>query len=450
MKKNLIKYKIVAVLFGLFGTFQVQAQQPEQLTLEKAVESALEKNNLLHIKKLQVNEQEAKIKEANVKKYPVVSLNSTYQYNTNTGNLSIPAGAFGQVANGGSTIFLPGDNLNFELGKHNNFNAGVSAYQPITQLGKIKTGIDIAKTDRSISEIEQSKSGLRITNNVEQLYYGILAVRKRKEEYHKNIEVAQLQLYDVESALLSGNTILASKAGSKANISDEEQELIKLKFQEEDYIADFKILTGIEADSLEFTDEKASENFDKNLEDFQKDAVKNNVDNRLTALQTQKSELSIKAVKQSDIPEIGIIGAYNYQEGNAIFPKNNAYVGASLRWNIQDLFSNKYLISQRKLIKEQAVENEIYTKKETAVSVEKSYRKMKQAEELIGVAEKAVYYRQQQLKVEKDRNTAGLNKPVDLLQVEADLAKSQADLYGAIQSHRSSLSDLIALSQSGR
>lgn len=67
---------------------------------------------------------------------------------------------------------------------------------------------------------------------------------------------------------------------------------------------------------------------------------------------------------------------------------------------------------------------------------------MKQAEELIAVAEKAVNYRQQALKVEKDKKVARLNIPIDILQAEADLAKSQADLYGAKQSHLSILSDV--------
>ena len=200
MRISINKYLIFFVVVGLAGLSAVHAQQADSLTLQAAIQSALENNRLIHIKELQVKESEAKIKEANIKKYPAVSLNSAYQYNVNTGSLIIPAGTMGTLPLGGSEVPLPGDDLEFELGKHNTFNAGVTVYQPLMQLRKINTGVKISKTENAIAALEHTKVELQITNAVEQLYYGILAIRKRMLEYQKNIEVAQLKLYDVQSA----------------------------------------------------------------------------------------------------------------------------------------------------------------------------------------------------------------------------------------------------------
>jgi len=179
MEMNIKKYLIFFLIIGLSGLSRVDAQQIETLTLEKAIQSALENNKIIDIKGLQVMESEARIKEASIKKYPVVSLNSAYQYNVNTGVLTIPAGTMGALPIGGSNIVLPRSDLDFELGKHNTYNAGVSAYQPITQLGKINTGIKISETDKAIASLEHTKTKLQVTNAVEQLYYGILATRKQ-------------------------------------------------------------------------------------------------------------------------------------------------------------------------------------------------------------------------------------------------------------------------------
>lgn len=437
----------IAVLLGVFTANNIYAQQATTLTLEQAIEAAKQNNNLLHIKQLQVSEQDAKVKESKVKYYPSVTVNAGYQYNAAIGQLTVPAGSFGTLPlyypTGMDNVAMPNEEKTFDVSRHNNVNVGATVYQPITQLGKIKTGVDIAKIDHAISVLEQSKTELQIINAVEQYYYGILAIRKRKEEAQKNIEVAKLKLYDVQSALLAGKTTEVSEVGLKANIANEEQELLKLKFQEEDYIAEFKKLTGISVDKLVLTDENTIIPIPKSS------ATANNTDLQIANLQKQKSELAIKAAKQSYLPDLGVFAGYNYQEGNSIMPNSNPYVGASFRWNIQDIFSNKQVLSQRYYVQQQAEVNEAYIKEQTAVSIEKTYRKMKQAEELIAVARKAVDYRKAELKLKQDRKETGLGKPIDILETEAALAKSEADLYAAIMSYKVALAELKMLTENG-
>ena len=447
---NIKIYLIFSLTIVLSGLSRVHAQQTEPLTLEKAIQSALENNKIIRIKDLQVKESEARIKEANIKKYPVVSLNGAYQYNVNIGVLTIPAGTMGTLPIGGSNIVLPGSDLDFELGKHNTYNAGVSAYQPITQLGKIKTGIKISETDNAIASLEHTKAKLQVTNAVEQLYYGILATRKRMEEYQKNIEVAKLKLYDVQSALLAGKTVEASEAGLHAEIANEGQELLKLKFQDEDYVAELIKLTGITGNEITLAAIDTAIALGPSLDEYQVNATSNNTDISLTALQKEKSGLAIKAAQQNYLPELGVLAGYTYQHGNAIMANNLPYAGVSLKWNLQDVWSNKQMIAQRKLQQQQAEENILYTKQQTTVSVEKAYRKMKQAEELIAVAQKAVYYRKAELKIENDKKEAGLGKPINVLQIEAGLAKSEADLYGAMMSYKASYAELQLLTGKGK
>ncbi|HEY8403113.1 MAG TPA: TolC family protein [Flavobacteriales bacterium] len=435
----------VAVLL-LIGTCSTATAQEQQVwTLEKSIAHAIESNNLIRIRQLQIEEQESKIKEAQIKRYPALTVNSTYQYNVNVGSLTIPAGSIGVLPLGPVPIPMPNTDVTAELGTHNTFNAGVLAYQPLTQQAKIGTGIEVAKTEKNMATLELNKAQLQIKNGIEQLYYGILATRKRIVEAEKNIEVAQLKLYDLESALNSGKTIDANTAGLNANIASQEQELLKLRFQEEDYIASFRQLTGINDAELILAEEVVTIEVIGDLDALQAQAKANNPDIQLSQLQIQKGELAIKAAQHSNLPELGIIAGYTYQQGNLIFPENNPYAGINLKWNIQDLFSNKQLANQRKLLVQQAQENETYMRQQVAVSVEKAYRKLRQAEELIAVAQKAVDYRKQELKIEQDKAAAGLNRPINLLETEAALAKSEADLYGAQMSYKVAKAELEML-----
>ena len=64
---------------------------------------------------------------------------------------------------------------------------------------------------------------------------------------------------------------------------------------------------------------------------------------------------------------------------------------------------------------------------------------------MIAVARKAVTYRKEALKVQSDKQVAGLNLKEDLLNTQSQLAKSEADFYAAQLSYRLALSDLRIL-----
>jgi outer membrane protein len=234
-----MKTKLILPILTFYASAlaPVYAQQAQPLTLEQAIEMALQNNHLLNVRKLQVAEKEAKVSEDRIKRFPVASVSSAYQYNANLGELVIDQGSFGALPLGGTTIQLPNEEKTFPLGKHHNFNAGVTLYQPITQLGKIKTGIEVAQTDAELARHEQSRASLQIRQAIEKLYYGLLITQKQQDEANAKIKLAQMRLYDVESALLSGKTIDVNKAGLQANIADEEQNLLKLRIQTEDYVS---------------------------------------------------------------------------------------------------------------------------------------------------------------------------------------------------------------------
>ncbi|WP_353719306.1 TolC family protein [Dyadobacter sp. 676] len=444
-----MKTKLISPILTFFATALVvvpsYAQQAQALTLEQAMEMALQNNHLLNVRKLQVAEKEAKVAEDAIKRYPVASVSSSYQYNANLGSLVIGQGSFGALPLGGTTIQLPNEEKTFPLGKHHNFNAGITLYQPITQLGKIKTGIEVAKTDAELARHEQSKASLQIRQAIEKLYYGLLITQKQEDEATAKIKLARMRLYDVESALLSGKTIDVSKAGLQANIADEEQNLLKLRIQTEDYLADLKQLTGIETDSITLAPVGGLTIAPGTLDSYLANAATGNNDVKIASLTEIKTQKAIRAAEQSNLPDIGLVAGYSYQTGNLLFPNNNPFVGAQLKWNIQDLIANRQVIRQRHFLSQQARENLINIQNQVRNDVAKTYRKLAQATALIAVAEKAVKYRTEDLKVQTDKQASGLNLEADILNTRSLLAKAQADLLAAQLNYRLAYSDLQRL-----
>lgn len=430
--KKINKYIPVAVVtFILLSAVQGFSQQ--KLSLQEAMDATMQNHRGLQIKKLQHAEKSEKINEDKIKKMPSAIVNSTYQYNANIGLLTIEQGSFGALPLSQTvTIPLPSEDKSFELGKHQTFNAGATIYQPITQQAKINTGIKISENEVKINEAETRKMALQLQEAVQKIYFGILINQKKIEQETANLEVEKIKLYDVESALKAGKTINLSKEGLLASIADKEQEILKLEIENDNFRSDLKNLTNLPIENFSL-DEQTQ---------FSENTFAQNPDKELADLNLEKAKLAVVAAKQSNLPDVGLIGGYTFQTGNIIFPTHNPFIGINLKWNLQDILTNKSQEKQRYNLVKQAEQNILLQQENIANETEKATRKIEQFSKLILVAQKAVNYRKEEWKLQTDKQAAGLNTKADVLNAQANMAKAQADLFAAQLGYHLAVSDL--------
>ena len=447
--KTWISFKTMLIFFMAFE-FQLHlpAQESHSISLNNAIDLALQNNHLLNIKRLQLDEKQQMISEDKVKYLPTVIIGGSYQYNTNLPELVMKQGQFGSIPFGGVTIPLPFVDEVVVLGDNNMYNAGVTLYQPITQLGKIKAGVNVSKTELEIAQTEEIKAVFQIKQGVEKLYFGLLIIQKQIEEAEIKIKLAESKLFDAENAILAGKTTESNKYGLAASVADEEQNLLKLKIQYDDFAADLRQLTGLTTIGDLILEPVITEELLEKppvIDTSLNEAIARNNDLRLASLNTTRAEYSIQAGKLSYLPDLGLVGSYTYQDGNFIYPKNNTFVGASLKWNLQEILSNRNIQEQRMYMKKQAEENLANTKEEVNKEIEKAYRKLKLSEELISVARKVTDYRKEDLKIQNDRRKSGLNLESDLLAARAAVAKAESDYFAAQLNYRVVLTELKIL-----
>ncbi len=454
LNQNKVKIRIVIriavlVLFLPFAfQLQLSAQISNSLTLDKATEQALRNNHLLNIRRLQAGEKQQKVNEDRVRFLPTVIVGGSYQYNTNLPRLVLEQGQFGQLPFGGITIPLPAKEEVIRMGNHNIYNAGVTVYQPLSQLGKISAGVRVSKTELQIVKTEEVKATQQIRQSVEKLFYGLLILGKQKEEAMIKVALAKSKLNDAENAVSAGKTLESNRYGLAASVADEEQNLLKIKMQFDDYTSDLKQIAGIDP-AMEIVPEPIpNDNIIADpgtVDTLLNLAALYNPDLKIASLSATKAGFSIQTSQFSYLPDVGILGGYTYQEGSVIYPKNNAFIGASLKWNLQDMLSNRTIKGQRTFLKRQADENLANTKELINKEIVKVFRKIKQSEELINVAVKVVNYRREDIKIQNDRRLAGLNLESDLLIARAAMAKAESDLFAAQLNYRIALSELKIL-----
>ena len=425
------------------------AQNPEKLDLRTVTGLALQNNRLLHIRELQVEEKQQKVYEDRVKYLPSVIIGGGYRYSSSpNGNLNIDKGAIGEIPIGPAVIPLPLSDLHFAFGDRDLYGAGAILYQPVSQLPKIAAGVDVSKTDLRIAREEQAKAAMQVRQNAEKLYFGLLILQKQKEEAQIRLMLAQKRLYDAESAALAGKTTGVSAMGLRAAAADEEQNLLKINIQIDDYTADLKRMTGLLAEKVFILEPVPADDVPDSVppaDVLLSEAQKNNRDLKIASLQKQKAGYGVAAGRLGYLPDLGLVGGYTYLVGSPLYPEHSSFVGVSLKWNVQDVLTNTYVLKQRLARQKQAEENLANTREQVGADMEKTSRKIIQSAELITVAGKVLAFRQEDFQMQTDRHSAGLNLEADVLNAKAALAKAESDMLAARLQYRLALTDLRIL-----
>jgi len=441
MKRNIFFGPAMAAAL-LFTGFAARSQNYHTYSLQELMDSALANNRLLSAKSWQVREKKGKLQEDGIKRYPSVEVDAIYQYNVNLPEFTIPAGGIGVVTTGsGGSQLLPDQSRNITLGDKNMYSAGINLYQPLTQQWKIRTGLEADRTDIEIAGKEKVKAELQIRQGVEKLYYGVLITQKQQEEARLKVELARAKLNDAQHALQAGETLSANTSGLEAAIADEEQNRLKLDIQEQDYRSELANLTGAETDSIHLAAIPAESDSEGSWSAYSLD-LDSNMDIQIAVLTRSKAMTGLKAVRQSNLPDIGVIAGYYYQQGNPILPTSSPFVGVSFKWNLQDLFSNKAIGQQRQAQLREAEDNLAYTQQQVGSDMDKARRKIRQATAVIAAAAKALQYRREDLKVMEDKQASGMDVHTALLESRTRLAHSEADYYAACLSYTLAVSDL--------
>jgi outer membrane protein len=447
------KYSILLSVIVIFIYTGLQAQSTAEYTLQQLIDSAVNRSHLVAIKDWQIKEKTNKLKEDAIKRYPSVVLGGSFQYNFSLGELNIPAGSIGVFPIAAGEQLLPQQNTNLRVGQHENYSVDVSLYQPILQQAKIKTGLDIDKVDIAVSEREQLKVKRELTLAVQKLYYGILISEKQKEEAVARLALANAKLVETENALIAGKTSRPNLAGLRAIVAEEEQNVLKLDITVQDYKRDLATIANLDEARLSklqtpdttMWDTVVTESVDRYI-----DKSSTNTELQIMQLNREKALLAIKAAKQSNLPDVGFVAGYYYQKGNPILPTSSPYIGINLKWNLQDLFSNHQVTRQRQSQLKQAEHALAYQQQQLYTDINKTYRKVSQTRALVQAARKARNYRCEELKVQQDRQVAGLNVTTEILEVKANLSKSESDLYSAQLSYllaKAELENLTGKSQ---
>ena len=335
-----LKSLLTTVLCLSMMTGEIIAQQVQDsliISLDQAIEIALEESNSIKIADLTIEKSGYAKKGTYAALYPNISANGSYQ---RTIKKHVMAMDFG------------GQAMEIEVGKWNNVNAGISASMPLIN-AQLWQSLKLSALDVEIA-IEQARSSkISMIKQVKQAYYAVLLAQQVYDVYKDVYDNATTNYEHTEQLYNAGKSSEYEYLRAQVNVKNAEPNLYSSMMAIDLAIWQLKAVMGVDLDAKigvagtldQYKDELMSYNMSNNM------SLENNTTLAQLQLQNQQLERTIKMTKYQYIPTLSASFSYSYMAmGDDFKFKWNPYsvAGLSLTIPIFDGFSKHNNIKQYK------------------------------------------------------------------------------------------------------
>ncbi|MGL5412932.1 TolC family protein [Cetobacterium sp.] len=424
-------------LLGLVVLFSTVAFSRE-LTLESAIDLALENGKTIKTSELSKENAELNVKRAFKTALPKVTYNGQFQRAEHTTRSMI------DILDSDGTI---------GRGEKSGYSQSVGLYQPLFRGGAITGGVLGAKASKNIADLYFWAEKRDVRLDIISLYSSIINFEKdltvlessRKElqaRYDKQNEQLNLKLVTKADLLKTEYSILDLEAqitGTKTNLEIAKKDL-KLKLMipnnEDITLKDFQVLENL----------TSGIDFGKDLDE----ALTNSLSAKLAVNKVDYAQAEKIVARSSLLPQVDAFATYGTSKESHNFENSfdNAEWkgGVSVKW---DVFSFGSGIDEYNVAKNnESIEslNKELTSDSIKLSVTKNYRELIRLQQLKNSRSKALEAATENFNIDTERYNAGLISTVDFLlsesqyrQAAVDYNSAVLDYYVAFETYRSSL-----------
>ncbi len=428
-----------------FGATAANAET-RQITLQEAIDLALANSRALKIAHARVQENSERIGEKRSDYFPHLTNETSYSSLTNNQLVTIPTGALGTIPGLGP---YPTQDMHVEQGSDALFVSSTTLSQPITQLLKVHQAERIAQTDKGVAEADWNRARAETVYAVRQLYYGLTVAEKQRAAAEAGITAAEENLREIQKAVEAGNLLDVAVTGSRVALLQGKQALIAAKIRQSDLSSDLNDLMGVALDTVLVPAEAVSGSVSiRTREEYLREALSHNPELEAARRTLEKSESGVRAAAYEYIPDIGVFGRYVYQDGVPFVDRNIGMVGVQMSWDIFDWGKRKSVLEQRRLQRTQARENVKRIESRVAVDIDKTWRRLDQARQIVEVACEALALEKERARLSGNGLQAGTVTTAKHAETVAALKKAESDELLALVGVELALAELERLAGS--
>ena len=411
------------ILLVAQGTARAQepaAASGESLTLEAAIDLALNNNHSVKIARLGVERADEDISVAKTSRLP-----SLHAYTLVSGNL---ARNERRIANPASDLF-PGLGPFFTLNDARKPTAvfAASAIEPLSQQYRIGLHIKLERLSRDVAESKLRQQQHETVDQVKKAYYAILQTRSALGSVQEAVKSYQ-ELdkvtgdYVVQQVALKADHLVVQTRLARTQY--EELELSsRLATQKEQ----LNSLLGRDVGAVfEVADVPAFASFDTDLAAARQTALEHRPELQQARLAVEQAKLARRIKKSEYIPDVSAGFTYLTPRNFAdVVPKNFANVGVAVSWEFFDWGRKKHQLAESNMVIEQAKTGLKETEDKVLIDVGDKLRRLQLSGQALRVAKLAAESAKENLRVSTGKYKFQAVLLSDVLQSQASLAEAE-------------------------
>lgn len=411
---------------AVFGTPKEAPPPTMRLTLEDAKQRALGNNKLLNLAALNVEAKAYAIKAARADYFPKVSANAMYfHFNDDLGTVLAVRSRSLTTSKGRTLATFPGGVTEVNVLNQDSSFVQIGAVQPLTDIFKIRQGVKIAQADEQIARAQQQQGIRDLASGVEQLYWGLLAVRK-------------LQAGATASAGQAEAMAQTKTLDARLALVEAKQGLQQINKQVEDLQEQLNGLLDLPLCTLLDLVEPAMPVLPFRCADEVIALALANSPEVAEAQQTVlKGQAAVVAGKLDFLPSIGLTAGYVNQQAASYIQPNIGYVGAAGTWTLFNGGKRQDVVLERQTMVAMAHLKLSDTEDQVRQKALKAYREVVDAQETLKIAQEMVG-----LRIEAEKAAAG---PAALMAAAKNRMLAEVDAVKADLAYRVACVQVMSL-----
>ena len=407
------------------------------LTLEEAVKTALEKNNALKAKKIELQEKFYDLKSAKARLLPTVELFSDYNKTTDP-----PYAIMNRMEV--KKLDMMGTDFN-DPGKSQLFRTGLKTEVPIWMGGKLRIAVDLTEKEVKATKEQVKKSENRVIYDVVKAYYGVLTARAFVETAELAVRDAQRHLKDAEAVYKAGLGLKSDVLRAKVYLEQMEENLVKAKSNYEVALRALKVAMGeFPKGGISVDGELTYREFDFNLEELIEQALKNRPELKELQVRLEQTKDMEKMAKADFLPKVGAFGQIFMADDTAPWNKENSswMVGISASVNLFSGGQKFYQLRKSRIAQRKVKEYREQAEKGIAFEVSQAYYDFTSAKKRVELARAAVEAAQESLRIVEKRYKNGVATITELLDTQTALNQARSSFVAALSAYRQAVAKI--------
>jgi outer membrane protein len=410
---------VMFVVLSLLPQNSGAQEKPTLLTLEKAIQLALERNLELKVAQEEIVAAQEQRNQAMTDFLP--KLKAEYGYRRPSENVSTVGGVSVQAAD------------------RNQFRFTGTLEQPVFTGFATLTTYQLSKLGLDVARVQYERARLDLILQVKESYYGILRAEKLREVAMESVRELKEGVRVAENFYKVGMSPKVDVLDAETRLGEAELQLIvainDLRVEE----ARFNTILRQPIDTpVEVEDILSTMPYEKTYQDSQEIAVKYRPELLEAAKNVASAEKEITLTKSDYYPTVTFSSNY-YRHGNEFDVQGSNYLDreswdiiAVANWTFFEWGKTRYAANEKRVRLQQALEAQEQVKDSVSLEVKTSYLTVQAAERAITVAEKNVESAEENFRISTERYREQVATSTEVLDAQTRLTEARTGYTNAL------------------